>query len=637
MCLRWLRNILSNRSEVDKVIEDKRICPICRDQIRDKQPFVNCPVDNTTYHSECWDFNGKKCATLNCPGHGDLEIQDQNTLGNFFSWRPHFDIHPGVEFRTLAWLLRLGYILSGLIGFGALGFVVSQVVESFLPGDRFSWMIILGSLVGGIWGYREQAKVVPRTFYLVGGILSGFAISVVVDLTLIISGMANYTARFMPVSTCLGGVMGAFWPPAKKNLLRSGIGVLLAYYILFSIQATGLDQLFSDSDFMLMLVVIAWFSILPLLFRTNTRRQIAALFAATPSVLILTQNTHHPGSMWWQIIAVSMVVTFPIAGAVAEHYTLEDDLRLFGLDWNPSWSGFGRLGIAGLLGSGTLALVLGLVMGLGDWAVQAISWIIDLLNSMPRSAELVSPLNIHLPPVAPSWAAILCIYGSIASLGMIARKGFFASIHSMVRSILLALSTGVSVFLMEQLLETVLLKWGIFEPFGLWMLLPGPFMTLLFTALGVIYGLAQARNRVPIYLTWIAVLLWFAQVIVVSGLLAFLGGQLGLGLASLFGETLARSNPDGAFGMSWNVALPVLLAYIGVIIGTGRYVIHWMGNRHGLIVDTYQDFTRSLTSGIRRWVLSIIEMRSGWVMVVIYIMICVVGLLILNNVIDHVF
>ncbi len=45
-------------------------CSICHGEVFDARDLVLCPVCNSAYHRDCWDYNYDRCAILNCPGEG---------------------------------------------------------------------------------------------------------------------------------------------------------------------------------------------------------------------------------------------------------------------------------------------------------------------------------------------------------------------------------------------------------------------------------------------------------------------------------------------------------------------------------------------------------------------------------------
>lgn len=616
---------------------DIGICSVCHQKIFKNQNYGSCPECQALFHEDCWTFYGKRCGVHGCQGHGELVIQQQTVLENIIPRRARIIEPPTHPFRLAGWLKKAGFILSGGISFGVIGVILSQLLSFSNLHLPTNLLFLTGFCGGAFLGWRNEEDEVPRMFFIMGGSLSGMGLYLLISRILILSDISVPGQKFYWLIMLLGALAGAFWQPAQGPLLRSGVGLLLAVYTLYGFNHLSLGDAYLESYDIVFILAVSWFSILPLIFHFSTQRRLASLVSALPGLVILNQINFGHGSVWQQVTLACLFFAFPVSGAINAHYQYHDDHRLSAHDWRPSWNDMGRLALNGFLAAGSLALILGLITIVGDWSVKGLDWELRMLSTLPRSEQFIELFGSEFPPISSFGLAILCIYGSIAAFGMLSRSGFFAFLQRLTRFFMLALLTGLSAFLLEQLLESIMYRWPIFAPFGPHFVSASPLLPFGTIALAVIYALAQANNRIPFYFSWLGVMLWSSQALAIGGLLALMGGLLGRGFSALIGVALTNHYPNGFLEMTWSDAIPVSLAYLGFSVGIGYMLIQWMKRRHGLILDIYWPITNRITEKFHNWVLPIIEAQVPWRLVMLYAILSAGGFWMLYTVLKHAF
>lgn len=294
-----------------------------------------------------------------------------------------------------------------------------------------------------------------------------------------------------------------------------------------------------------------------------------------------------------------------------------------------------RLGRAGIVGAAFVSMIAGLTLLIGSLLTRLLGWAVATLPTLPIAEKLVLGIGFdsvrlldigfgrmelllyagfvwRQVPVYSPWTAFLTAYSSVFGVGRLAQGGVLHSAYSLVRTLLLILTCCLVSFVMEQTLEVVLKDWPVFQSFGgylLWLSYGAAGGAVL---LGMIFATTYHRDQMPVFLISLRLALWFAQVVLLSGILSLVGGVVDVWVGALLRLFPGSGAPQGLYGMPWHEVPALAGSYLGFFAGVGRALFNWARGDLGMVVAKYREVVQRYCSLVDFRMGRLIELRERW-------------------------
>lgn len=416
-----------------------------------------------------------------------------------------------------------------------------------------------------------------------------------------------------------GVVLGGLWPAAGQTLLRGGLGALLGLYLAGAVSLIWPDPGALAEELELgLLAIVAGASVIPLLSAISVRGMLRAVTALLPGVVLiqLFRLNLSPGNwlLFFRLSLLSVLLALPLAGLAHVRPLSSGTISLSVFGTNLSLSEVLQLARAGAVGAAFVSLVAGLTVLIGNWLTPLITRMLTTLLDLPAVETLllsIGLIEIRIPVYA-CWIATLTVYASVFGVGRLARGGILYGLYRFMRFQVLLLMCCLVALLTEQALEVVLRDWPAFRAFGEYLLWMGYGLPVGAILLGVIFAIAYTRDRMPVFLIGLGFVLWLIQVFLLSGILTFVGGVVGLWASNLLGPFLDSQSPEGGYGMSWQQALPLASTYLGFFAGLGRALVKWLKGDLGMLVSEYRRVVQRYSILVDTRIDRLLRLREPW-------------------------
>jgi hypothetical protein len=417
----------------------------------------------------------------------------------------------------------------------------------------------------------------------------------------------------------VGVLVGGLWLAAGQTLLRGGLGALLGLYLssVVSFAWPGSNALAEEVQLGL-LAIVAGATVIPLLSAIPVRGMIRAAAAALPGVVLIQLFRLNPllGSelFFFRLCLLSVLLALPLAGLAHRSQGSSGTVSLSIVSTNVSLPEILRLGGTGIVGAAFMSLVVGLAVLIGSRLTPLIAKMTILLLDLPIAEALLSAIGLDgvRIPVDPLWMTVLTFYTSVASVGWLARSGMLHALYRFLRFLTLILVCCLIALLTEQALEVVLRDWPAFQPFGDYLLQMGYGLPAGAVLLGAIFAIVYVGDRMPMPLIGLGFAIWLGQLVLLSSVLAFVGGVVGLWASPLVGPFLDSQSPEGVYGMSWQQVLPLASSYLGFFVGLGRALLKWLGGDLGMLVSEYRRVAQRYFGLVDTRVNRLLQLRAPW-------------------------
>lgn len=608
-------------------------CPYDGVEVQPEEDFVICPCCTSMHHPECWRANANRCSNPGCTGAGARPVQ---------SFRKEPSPQPRPPSRPASsslWSRRLDGamgVVDGAAAWGLLGWAIVSLVLTLLPvfglpswsSGREDNAVRVGILVAAVYGVRTGLRSwEPEARRLIHG-LAGFVVFRVFSQLLVMAYSLGSPGRVMwplppelivLIASWLGVMLGGFWPAAGQTLLRGGLGALLGLYLAAVISFVWPDPVVVTQQLQLaLLAIITAASLIPLLSPVSVRGMIRAVAAALPGAALIwlfrVNARQSDSSSFFQLALFSLLLALPIAGIAHKRLASSGTLSLTSARANTPLSEMLRLGRAGLVGAAFVLLIVALIVIIGSLLSPLIVRLVDVLMGLSIVAALLSGMGLvrMQVPVYGGLVAVLTVYASLFGIGRLERRGLLYGSYRFTRFLTLALLCCLTAFLTEQALETALRDWPAFQSFGGYLLWMGYALPAGMVLLGLIYSLAYVRDRMPFFLIGFGFVLWLAQLILLSGALAFVGGVLGLWAGVLLAPLFDSWGHQAVYGLSWQQTLPLVGSYLGFFGGLGRPLLKWMRKDLGMLVSEYRRVVLRYAALADARIDRLIQLREPW-------------------------
>lgn len=483
-------------------------------------------------------------------------------------------------------------------------------IASFFPplplDDSRGWYdlglglaVLGGASYGGLRGRHAWEQETRRAFHGLAGFVVFYALDRLLVAAYLLGGPGGKIdlpmASMQVMAPWLGVLLGGLWPAVGQALLRGGIGALLGLYLagLISFVWPVTNALMEELQLSL-LAITAGSIVIPLLSARPARAMTRVVAASLPGLALIRFFYLRPpsgnGLPFFRIALLSALVALPLAGLRYTRLTSSGtgSFSLAGSDLPPSESM--RLVRAGVVAAAFVSLVVGLTVWIGSWLTPLVERMVVAVLDFPVVEAFLFNVGITRLriPVYAAWLAILTIYASIAGVGQLVRRGAMYRLYRFVRLLALVLACCLIAFLAEQAFEAVLTGWSAFRSFGGYLLWMGYGLPVGAMVLGALFAIAYVGDHMPVFLIAVSFAIWLVQVILLSGVLALVGGVVGLWVGPVLGPILDSQGSGGLYGMPWQQALPVAGAYLGFFAALIRSLIRLVSHDPGILVAEFR-------------------------------------------------
>lgn len=643
------------------------VCPICCspidwpvDNSAEGGQVGHCPACKSQHHLACWNFN-HGCSTYGClhapqtRGYQATAMAEVHPLtGRRHRPRaaPRFTFRPAAPTRVRlpvhlgawSWAATDG-VTWGLLG-GAAGLLIFSL--PFWPAAWKDWQLgILAGIVlvaAGLGVFRglhnKGAQDLPRLLY--GG--AGFAVLYVLAkfLTTFVPPTEQWrnvwTIAPLEVAAGLAGfLLGGLWLAIGPLLLRAALGGMLGLYLGSIVSFLWLETSLWSTEFSWGTIVLfaAGVAVLTLI-KIPLHNLLRATVTAGPGFALMWAahaSTPETGTAWHRTMLLLIFLALPLAGFVQRSGASASSLPA---SRRASITPREVLQLAGdgILRAAFAGLVFSLTLLIGTWLAPLVTNGADALPQLPvlRMLSRDGLLQIQgitesgppailsgmFPvlgqfrlPLQPFYLAVLIAGAAFFAVGRLAQGGLVYMIYRFTRALALALCCCLAALLLEQLLELVLENWSVLQSLqhGLsWIRYLLPAVAIF---LGLIFALVYTKDPAPLLLTCGAFVLWFAQVLLLSGGLAFIGGTVGRWIT----QATSASASSGLVGSSRDAppqAGPLIGFGIGLALGMAYFLTRWVRREMGRLVTGYRRLVLQYNPRLDRWTDRLLQFQEPW-------------------------